>query len=135
AVAALRLLHDRGLRAHLVVVGGGPLREAVAEAVATADLIDHVSMLGVRRDVPDVLAGLDLLLATSDAEGIPGVMIEASMVGCPIVTFPFDGADALAHGGLVVLDHPDVAEMASAVQRLLDGSDALAKMSEAARQA
>ena len=39
-------------------------------------------------DVEIVLGAIDLLLLTSDGEGIPGIVIEAQMAGCPVVTYP-----------------------------------------------
>ena len=74
-----------------------------------------VHMLGHRDDVEQVLGALDLLLLTSDAEGIPGVVIEAQMTGCPVVTFPFGAVDDGGRDGQtgVVLARPTPQLMAA----------------------
>lgn len=119
AVAVLRRLADRGVEAHLVVAGDGPLRAQVEAAIRQEGVAGRVTLLGTRDDVPELLTAVDVLVATSESEGIPGVMIEAAMAGCPVVTFPFDGAAQLAAGGLVVVDDGDVDAMAGEVAAIL----------------
>ena len=46
-----------------------------------------------------MLGALDLLLVTSDAEGIPGIVIEAQMTGCPVVTYPVGAVDVVVDDG------------------------------------
>ena len=107
--------------AHLVVAGDGPLRAAFEQEVSARGLEGHVSSLGHRTDVERLFGGVDLLLLTSDVEGIPGVAIEAQMSGCPVVTFPTGGVREAVEDGVtgVVLDRPDTALMADEVLRLL----------------
>jgi glycosyltransferase involved in cell wall biosynthesis len=135
ALEVLAQLRAQGCRAHLVVAGGGPLR---AEMEARADHLgvrEWVSFLGHRDDIELVLGGVDLALLTSEAEGIPGVAIEALMAGCPMVTVPVGGvAEVVEHGitGLV-LDRDDPALMARAVVRLLADDATRTAMSRASR--
>lgn len=70
---------------HLALVGDGTLMAAVREAAREAGLADSLSLLGVRRDVRSVIAAADLLLHTALAEGQPNVLIEAQLLGIPIV--------------------------------------------------
>lgn len=44
-----------------------------------------VHLEGPRSDVAEVIAASDILLSTSTTEGLPGVMVEASLAGVPIV--------------------------------------------------
>ena len=64
---------------------------------------------------------MELALLTSEAEGIPGVAIEALMSGCPLVTFRVGGVDQVVENGVtgVVIDGHDPADMAKAVASLL----------------
>jgi glycosyltransferase involved in cell wall biosynthesis len=111
-----------GQPAHLVVAGDGPLRAPFEREVRGRELGEHVSSLGHRSDVERLLGGIDLLLLTSDVEGIPGVAIEAQMAGCPVVTFPTGGVREAVEDGRtgVVLDRPDAALMTKHVLRLLE---------------
>jgi glycosyltransferase involved in cell wall biosynthesis len=99
AVELVAGLGDRGIDVHLVVAGTGPLAELVRERAGVLGVADRVHMIGHRDDVPQVLAALDLLVLTSDDEGVPGIVIEAAMAGCPVITFPLGGvADVVADG-------------------------------------
>jgi glycosyltransferase involved in cell wall biosynthesis len=85
--------------------------------------------------VEQVLGGIDLLILTSDGEGMPGVAIEAQMAGCPVVSFPVGGVAAVvANGetGLVLASH-EVTAMADAVSGLLADRERLDGMGRAAR--
>jgi glycosyltransferase involved in cell wall biosynthesis len=115
----------QGQAAHLVIAGNGPLRASFEREVQARRLDAHVSFLGHRSDVARLLGGLDVLLLTSDIEGIPGVAIEAQMAGCPVVTFPTGGVGDVVEDGVtgVVLAHPDSALMTEQVLHLLQYPD------------
>ncbi|MGH9027192.1 MAG: glycosyltransferase family 4 protein [Acidimicrobiia bacterium] len=126
----------QGQKAHLVIAGAGPLRDRVAKEVAERGLVADVSLLGHRSDVEQVYGGLDLVILTSEAEGIPGVAIEALLTGCPVVTFPLGGVTSVVQDGKtgVVLDRSDTSLMADAVVNLLDRSDVRCRLGAEGRQ-
>ncbi|RZI50984.1 glycosyltransferase family 1 protein [Aeribacillus pallidus] len=66
---------------HLVLVGDGPLKNEINDLIKQYGIQDKVHMLGIRSDVPEILANLDLFLLPSLYEGIPLVLIEAQAVG------------------------------------------------------
>ena len=70
AITAVAALPDHVL----VVAGDGPLR-ADAERQAEAEAPGRVSFLGEVGDVIPVLHAVDVLVITSEAEGMPGVAI------------------------------------------------------------
>jgi glycosyltransferase involved in cell wall biosynthesis len=129
-LAVLAGVLEQGQAAHLVVAGDGPMRASFEREVHTRGLGEHVSSLGYRSDVAQLLGGLDLLLLTSDIEGIPGVAIEAQMAGCPVVTFPVGGVGDVVEDGVtgVVLGRPDPALMTEYVLRLLQSPDRRARL-------
>jgi glycosyltransferase involved in cell wall biosynthesis len=131
ALEVLALLQAQGCPAHLVVAGSGPLRASLEGLADRLGVAGAVTFLGHRPDVEWVFGGVDLALLTSEAEGIPGVAIEALMAGCPMVTVPVGAvAEVVEHGvtGLV-LDKHDAATMAAAVAWLLDDEGTRAAMS------
>jgi glycosyltransferase involved in cell wall biosynthesis len=125
-----------GQTAHLVVAGDGPLRATFENDARGRGLEEHVSSLGHRPDVERLLGGVDLLLITSDVEGIPGVAIEAQMAGCPVVTFPTGGVREVVEDGRtgVVVDRPDTALMTEHVLRLLGCPDSRQRLGSEGRQ-
>jgi glycosyltransferase involved in cell wall biosynthesis len=78
--------------AHLVMVGDGPLRAEVEAAVASAGIADRVHLVGLRRDVPELLRAFDVFALASRYEGLPRVFPQAMAAGLPIVATHVDGA-------------------------------------------
>ncbi|MCU1464562.1 MAG: hypothetical protein JWM72_490 [Actinomycetia bacterium] len=93
----------RGEAAHLVIAGDGPLREQLEHDVATRALTPFVHVLGERRDIPTVLGGIDVLVSTSASEGVPGVLIEALLAGCPVVAMRVGGIATVVEQGVTGL--------------------------------
>ncbi len=73
----------RGIDLHFIVAGEGDLLQYCKERVRTENL--PVTFLGWREDIEVVLAAADLVILTSDNEGTPLSLIEAGMVGIPVV--------------------------------------------------
>lgn len=87
--------------ARLVLVGAGPLRSGVEASVRASGLGGSVHFLGVRSDVPRILAALDILLLPSLWEGIPLVLIEAQAAGVPCVVSDRVSRECDLRAGLV----------------------------------
>ncbi|MFF0065244.1 glycosyltransferase [Streptomyces sp. NPDC005279] len=67
---------------HFVVCGSGDFQP---DPEAVAELGDSLHLLGWRADVETVYAAADLVLLTSDNEGMPVSLIEAGLAGLPAV--------------------------------------------------
>lgn len=83
AVAKLAPTHPR-LR--LVVIGGGERADELAALARTLGIADRVRFLGMRRDVPALLPGLDVACLSSRFECAPLSVLEAMAAGLPVVT-------------------------------------------------
>ncbi len=108
----------------LLLVGGGPLREAIESKVNREGLASHVHFLGVRSDVPRLMMAADVLVMPSVREGLPVTMIEATAAGLPVVISDMPGMreanDLCCSGKLLPVDRP-AEEWAQAVVAALDG--------------
>jgi glycosyltransferase involved in cell wall biosynthesis len=69
----------------LLMVGDGRLRGEIEQAVAAAGLGDRVRFAGVRTDVPDLMAAMDVFVFPSAIEGFGLVLVEAQALGLPCV--------------------------------------------------
>jgi len=69
--------------ATFVIVGDGPLRE---ETERQAAMRHNVAMRDWHRDVSLVLSAVDVVVLTSDNEGVPLSIIEAATAGRPVVS-------------------------------------------------
>jgi glycosyltransferase involved in cell wall biosynthesis len=119
-----------------VMVGDGPLRPDVETLTEHLGLSGRLILTGLRRDVPEVMAALDLFCLTSLWEGLPRVLPQAMATGLPIVATAVDGnVEAVRDGvnGLLVppADPPAVAE---AIVSLLRDPDSAARMGAAGRE-
>jgi len=81
-----------------VIAGEGPLKKKLTEVVNRYNLTKNIILLGHVESVLEVMASSDLIIITSDMEGIPLSALEAMSVGTPVV--------ASAVGGLPeIIDH------------------------------
>jgi glycosyltransferase involved in cell wall biosynthesis len=70
----------------LLLLGAGPLREAIATQARHLGIADRIIFGGVRADVPRLMrAAMDLFLLPSLHEGLPVVLLEAQAAGLPCV--------------------------------------------------
>ncbi|HEV3472050.1 MAG TPA: glycosyltransferase [Actinomycetota bacterium] len=75
----------------LAVVGEGPERRALEDAIARTGLSDRVHLVGFRSDVADVIAAADVFCLSSIWEGVPLAAQEAILLGVPIVATDVGG--------------------------------------------
>lgn len=72
-----------GRKAVLLIAGTGPMEKEVAQRAREMGLGDFVRFLGVREDIPELLAAMDLFLLPSLFEGLPVTLIETQASGLP----------------------------------------------------
>jgi glycosyltransferase involved in cell wall biosynthesis len=96
---ALSIVHTQANNVAVVIAGDGSQRatlEARASALGLGS--ELVRFLGVRDDVPDLMAASDAFVLPSRWEGLPMVLLEAASSGLPIV------ASAVGGNAEVVVD-------------------------------
>lgn len=77
---------------HLLIVGEGPYRPQVESLVAELGLTTHVTLAGLRRDIPQILGVTDVfVLSTTAGEGLPITILEAMSSGLPVVASDVTG--------------------------------------------
>ena len=135
---AIALLPPPFDRTHVAIAGRGPLEEALRAHAQDLGVADRVHLLGLRADVPDLLAGADLFVLPSHQEGLSIALLEAMAAGLPIVaTDVGDTSEALdlgAAGSVVPARSP--ARLSTAIHQLLaDPAIAMALGRRAAHRA
>src|SRR5690606_16765613 len=76
-------LKDKNIPFKMFFVGQGELYKDLKEQVIKDKLINEVVILGLRSDIPQLMAGADVMLMPSLSEGFPVVLVEAQSVGIP----------------------------------------------------
>jgi len=137
-VEALALLRDRYPRAHVAIAGRGDLADLLLARAGELGLSDRVHVLGLRSDIPNLLAAADVFVLPSLSEGLPLALLEAMFASRPIVASDVgDVRSALKDGQAGVLVRPgDSEELARALDELLSNPDEARRLGEeAARRA
>lgn len=121
---------------HVWWVGAGPLSGALEEEARRLGLQDRFHLLGAQEWVATPLAAADVLVLTSDTEGLPAVILEAGALGLPVVAPRVGGiAEAVVDGTTGLLTPAgDEAGLARAVEDLLREPSRARALGESARR-
>ncbi len=132
-VAAAAAVSAAAPHVQWIIVGGGPLENAVRALVRELGLEDRVHLLGPRRDVPRLLRACDAFALSSSWEPFGIVYLEAAAVGLPVVGTAVDGApEAVIDGETGILVEPGrPAKLAAAIMRLVADPELARRMGEA----
>jgi L-malate glycosyltransferase len=68
-----------------VIIGEGPERAAIEAEIQKKNLQDSVLMAGFRKNIPELLKELNVLLLTSKTEGLGTTILDAFACGIPVV--------------------------------------------------
>ena len=123
-IRAAAALASRFPRVHFVLVGDGDRRVQYEQLVQDLGVSRRVSFLGWRRDVPQVLADLDVVVlpTVNDFEGTPLAVIEALAARRPVVATDVGGVgEVIRHRETGMLVPPrDTSALAEAIAELLE---------------
>ncbi len=78
-------VHEKDPDARLLLIGIGELESEIREKAEHLGLINHISFLGSRPDVADLMQAMDVFVLPSIYEGLGRVAIEAQASGLPCV--------------------------------------------------
>ncbi len=120
-IRAFASVHAAQPEARLIVVGYGPLRDELQKLVETLGLERVAFIAGPYQNPFPILAAADCFVLSSDYEGQPMVLLEAAIVGLPIVSVAFRSVgDALDASQLEVVAQDDGA-LATGMLAFLEG--------------
>jgi glycosyltransferase involved in cell wall biosynthesis len=105
---------------HLLVIGGGALRDDLVRRVDELGLRPRVHFLGARRDLGDLLGAMDVFVMPSLWEGLPLSLVLAMGAGRPAVATNVAGIPEVVDEGRTGLLVPpaDAAALGDALARL-----------------
>jgi glycosyltransferase involved in cell wall biosynthesis len=128
---------DRALPGtHLVLAGEGPLRARLEDEARSLGVADRLHLLGQRRDIPAVLAALDLFVLPSLWEGLPMALLEAMAMSLPVVATRAVGVEETVEDGATGFLVPmrDPAALAAAASAILGDPLLARRMGAAGRE-
>jgi glycosyltransferase involved in cell wall biosynthesis len=104
----------------LVVIGGGDRELELRDLAQNLGIGTRTTFLGIRRDVADLLPGLNVACLSSVHEGVPIALIEAMAGGLPIMATDCGSVRDIVEDGEqgFVVPVGDVENFADRLQRL-----------------
>ncbi len=119
----------------LVVIGDGELRAELENAAGQLGIGDRTTFLGTRRDVAQLLPGLDVSCLSSVHEGVPIALMEAMAAGLPIVASDCGAVRDIVEDGEqgYVIPVGDAGRFAARLGLLAADPDLRARLGKAAR--
>ena len=122
-----------GIKVKFIVAGAGEQLQYCQDRVTSENL--PVTFLGWREDIEVVLAAADFVILTSDNEGTPLSLIQAGMVGIPVVgTNVGSTNEIVVNGKTGFLTDLSVDQLVTAVTKLSGNSELRAQMGSEGRE-
>ena len=120
---------------HLVLVGEGPLREALTAQAQSAGLAGRVHFAGRRTVTRALYREFDVFALSSLSEAMPMTVLESFASGVPVVAPAVGGLPALLDNGNLgrLYSAGNVLELSAAIQATIAGAGATAAQTDRAR--
>jgi glycosyltransferase involved in cell wall biosynthesis len=130
-VAASAILDARGVLAQVVIAGEGPLLKSLQQEVRSS----RVKYLGWVDSVPAVVKRFEVAVFPSTAAGVPTSMLEAAVLGVPIVASRVAGIEEMFEDGSEVrlVEPGDSRALAAAIADVVAHPEEASEMARAAQ--
>lgn len=132
---AFSAVHDQFPRTRLMIAGDGTLKHELEELAETLKIADAVIWTGFRKDVPRLLAAMDIYCMPSANEGLSLSILEAMAAGKPAIITEVGGARELVANGRTGLLIPpgSAAAISESLLDLLRNPEKAAALAQAGR--
>ena len=120
-IRAFDEVHQRHPETRLILLGSGPLRVQLSALVAELGLDAAVRFAGQQANPYGVIAGSDCFVLSSDYEGQPMVLLEALVLGVPVVTTAFDSVHGVMPAGQGLIVERSVDALAHGMEESIRG--------------
>jgi glycosyltransferase involved in cell wall biosynthesis len=87
----IKLLSKLKFPFHYTIIGDGPLKDKVLEAIKTNQLADKCTYIPFTEEVSKYMGLNDMFLQGSYVEGFPNTVLESCFVGTPVLAFNVPG--------------------------------------------
>ncbi|MDN5743051.1 MAG: glycosyltransferase, partial [Yaniella sp.] len=120
-IVAFAQVHAQRPDTRLMIIGNGPLRRQLEELAALEGVADSVVFTGQQRNPYLLMRAADCFVMSSDYEGQPMVILEARILGLPIVSTAFGSVRSALPEGTGRIVGLDETELAEGMLDFLDG--------------
>lgn len=129
---ALQPIIARQPAVRLLVVGDGPLRESLEHEAKMLGVSSHAKFLGYRNDIPELLHIADIVILSTNWEGLPLVPLEAGAAKKPIVASDVPGVRETVVDGETgyLFREGNAKDLAEKIMRLIESADLRHRLGE-----
>ncbi len=108
----------------LYIYGEGEERRTLENLISTHNMTDKIFLPGISEKINVELANSDLFVMTSNYEGIPNALLEAMIMGVPVISTDFSGGGArlLIEDNIngIIVKRDDKEELKKAIKELIE---------------
>lgn len=115
----------------LSIVGTGPLEEILMKETQKLSICDYIVFMGVRKNIPELLASHDIFVLSSRWEGLSIALLEAMASGIPVVATNVGSNDEIINDGVngELAVKEDASDLAEKMLKLINDYDLRKKYS------
>lgn len=120
----------------LWVVGDGSLKTQLERLAKDLNMRERIIFLGARKNIPEILSGIDIFVMPSLWEGLGLAVLEAAAAGKPIVASRVGGIPEIINDGEtgILVEPKNVKSLADGLEHVLLGVAEAKAMGERARK-
>ena len=119
-IRALSLLPNN---CYVVFIGDGPLLYRNIELAKKLSVYQRIRFLGARRDVIPIMKASDVIVLSTHYEGFCISLLEALMVGKPVVASKVEGVDEALENAGILCEPMNERDFSSAIFKLMNNND------------
>lgn len=135
-IRAIAEVRQRQPQAHGVIVGEVTFDDTLEQLVRDLGVQDHLTLLGRRADMPEVLSAFELFVLSSHDEGMSNAVLEAMAMQLPVVATDVGGTgEVVRHGASGLLVPPkDPSALATGIATVLEDPERAQRMGALGRE-
>lgn len=107
---------------HLNIAGDGELRGEIECLIQNLNLDQHVTLLGRRNDISQLMQQADFLILSSKYEGLPTVLLEAMASGLNVISTDCGGSKEIMGDTGILVEKQDSNKLADGITQGLHWS-------------
>lgn len=124
-ISACEVLADENMNFKLDIIGDGLQKQDLIHLIKEKKNAQNVSLIGLSKDIPNILKDYDAFVISSNSEGLPMVLLEAMSAKLPIVSTNVGGIPEVINnskGGMIV-ESRNKMKLASAMRLMMEQSE------------
>jgi glycosyltransferase involved in cell wall biosynthesis len=126
-------IKKRGIELNFFIAGDGELLKECRKIILEKNL--QVTVLGWQNSIEKVLSAADIVILTSDNEGMPLSLIQAGMSGLPVIATDVGSVSEVVLDKITgLVTSGDIIEMADALESLAKNKDLRMKLGQSAQE-